>query len=53
MTWPTLGKMSEDMPPQKPCPDCGGSGAVEWETPSGDTVTTKCSGCGDTGTVLA
>lgn len=53
MERPILGKMSEDMPPQKPCPDCGGSGTVEWETPMGDAVTTQCSGCGGTGTVLA
>lgn len=53
MERPILGKMSEDMPPQKACPDCGGQGTVEWETPMGDAVTTQCSGCGGTGTVLA
>ncbi|MEV6567141.1 hypothetical protein ACFXN2_23390 [Streptomyces kronopolitis] len=45
--------MSEQLPPQKTCPDCGGRGTVDWETPAGDQVTTQCSGCGGTGTVLA
>ncbi len=48
-----MGRMSESMPPQKPCPDCGGAGTVEWETPGGHKVTTQCSGCAGTGTVLA
>ncbi|GAU67743.1 hypothetical protein SSP35_05_03100 [Streptomyces sp. NBRC 110611] len=50
---PTVGRMSEHLPPEKPCPDCGGRGTVDWETPAGDEVTTQCSGCGGTGTVLA
>ncbi|BDM73828.1 hypothetical protein HEK616_73150 [Streptomyces nigrescens] len=53
MTRPTVGRMSEQLPPQKPCPDCCGRGTVDWETPAGDKVTTQCSGCGGTGTVLA
>lgn len=53
MTRHTVGRMSEQLPPQKPCPDCAGRGTVDWETPTGDRVTTQCSGCGGTGTVLA
>ncbi|MBB5117288.1 DnaJ-class molecular chaperone [Streptomyces eurocidicus] len=41
------------LPPEKDCPDCGGSGHATWESHEGDEVTTECSGCAGTGTVLA
>ncbi|WFB08907.1 hypothetical protein LRS74_19080 [Streptomyces sp. LX-29] len=45
--------MSDGLPPEKICPDCGGAGEVEWETHLGNKTTTQCSGCAGTGTVLA
>jgi hypothetical protein len=41
------------LPPEKPCPDCGGLGTVEWEELDGSTGISQCSGCAGTGTVLA
>ncbi|MER5885858.1 hypothetical protein ABT160_18650 [Streptomyces sp. NPDC001941] len=43
----------EQLPRQKTCTDCGGTGTTEWTNHHGDLVKRRCSGCMGSGTVLA